>query len=302
MILVWETTLAQAWFPFVLMVLVHIFFCYFYKKVIDLLPMVRATFVRYVFCWFLVIGFWLAFDGNPFPLAVFLAVGLGIGLLNFIGVLCEWTAFRVNMSRTALFLPLVSLVSAALFCIFLGEYQNLRPVALLGFCLHLAAIYLFYLGKTKHRPKEAKTFRNWMWLTVTLIAANSLIYFFLKIASVNVFSTYFLVSWYSGMLLFSFSAFVVGREPKKEEVKEFNRTWFLVPVVSLLTVLYLASQYWAFQKNPGINATAFTALDSAFTPVVVGWLFAGEGKNLSKTEIAGFLCGIAAVMLIVSAH
>ncbi|MDD2731687.1 MAG: hypothetical protein PHI53_00635 [Candidatus Pacebacteria bacterium] len=204
------------------------------------------------------------------------------------------------MSRTSLFLPLTSLFAAILYCIFLQEYEHLSFLAILGFIFHLVAIWLFKIGQNKGNREKDNAYGKWLLLTTILVIDNALIYFFIKLLSFDIPKIHFLVFWYSGCLFYFSLTFIFKKEGQIEPLRK--KLFLLIPLISLLTIFNLLCQYWAFQLNSGTTTVSFIALNSTFVPVVVGWIVFKEGKNISKIEIIGFLCGIAAAILIITSY
>lgn len=276
------------------------------KLIANNLPRVKALFAQYLFCALFVFLFWLFFDRSLPSVNLFLAIAGGMALLNYLGAYCQWSAYKIDMSRTSLFFPWVGLLAIALFCIFLDEYKNLKPAALIGVGLHVVAIYLFYMGRTKEKKKEnnrmgnkGDNFKKWLFFTLGMVILTGLLNFWTEVLAFSVPKTQFLLCWYFGSFVFSSLALFFQKE-KTEPSKV--KLFYFVPLLSLAIVMALACWYWAFQLNSGTLVVSFQALNLTFIPVLIGWLVFGERKGLNRVELSGFLCGIIAAILIILSH
>lgn len=276
------------------------------KLIANNLPRVKALFVQYLFAALFISLFWLVFDRSLPSARVFLTIAGGLAFLNYLGAYCQWSAYKINMGRTSLFFPWVGLLAIALFWIFLDEYKNIKPVALIGVCLHVVAMYLFYAGRAAQKKKEnnkggdkGDNFGKWLFFTLGMVVCHGLLSFWAEILSSDVPKTQFLLCWYLGS--FVFSSFALFFEKEKTEPSK-RKLFYFVPLLSLAIMLALVSWYWAFQLNSGTLVVSFNALNLTFVPVLIGWLLFGERKGLNRIELTGFLCGIVAAILIISSH
>jgi len=278
-------------------------FCsYLIKLFADNLEKAKALFAQYLFCAFFIFLFWLFFDRTLPPLKVFLIISGGLALINYLSSYFLWSAYKIKMGRTALYLPWSGLIAIALYFIFLNEYQGLGILALVGVFLYLAATGLFYLGQRKKEKNNIKTkstknnFWPWFFLVLAMVILGGLIVFFIKILSFNITRTHFLLSWYFGNFIFSSLALTFTKEKIKPIKKKL---FYLMPLLSLGIVLNMACFYWAFQLNTGTLVVAFNTLNSVIIPLLVGWLFFNEKKGLNKLELSGFISGTIAAVLII---
>ncbi len=268
-----------------------------FKVMVNKLPRMKALLLMYFIAAMLGVLYWASFDRTSPSLEVIL-IGGGLAFLNYIGVQCLWVAFKINMSKTALLMPLTSVVGAVLLCIFLQEHKHLTVLAVAGFMLHLVAIWLFGIAKSKKDSLVGRSkYKRWLFFTLLMVVVNGLIYFLMKMACDKVPKTQFVMIWYVAMFLYFFITILVK---KKEEAPQLSRLVFLaVPATSIFLVMNLVFTYWAFQLNTGVTTVSFAALSSTFVPVIIGWVFFGEGSHISKLEGSGFCCAIVAAVLII---
>ncbi len=278
------------------------------KLITNNLPRAKALFVQYLFAALFISLFWLFSDGSLPSARVFLTIAGGLAFLNYLGAYCLWSAYKIDMGRTSLFFPWVGLLAIALYCIFLDEHKNLKPLAIIGVCLHIVALYLFYAGRAVEKKfhtfsqkvwNKEENFWKWLLFTLGMVVLNGLIVFWMKVLSFDVSKTHFLLCWYVGTLVFS--SFVLFFEKEKTEPSK-RKLFYFLPLLSLTILLGLTSLYWAFQLNSGSLVVSFNALNLTFVPILASWFFFGEKKGLNKIELMGFLCGAVAATLIILSH
>lgn len=287
--------------PFFFMLIFTALSCTLVKLFTNTLPLKTALCAQYFFSSLFIFLFWAVVDRTHISPQVFCAVGLGLASLNYLGAYCLWEAYKINVSRTTLFFPWISVVTIVLCWIFLNEYKNLNPVVIVGVSLHLVAIWLFRAGqKSKNKSEKSQdNLKKWLFFTLVLVATNAVVNFLMKRVSSDVPKTQFLFAWYSGSFFFSLPALFFEKEKADPQKRKF---YFFIPILSLIILVNLASLYWAYQLNPGSTVISFHALINTFTPAVIGWCIFGERKGVSKAELWGFVCGIAAALLIIAAH
>ena len=292
----------MTWLPFVLLIVIHAAHSMAMKPMTDRLPRIKALLAMYLVCSLCGLLFWITFDGTLFTSRDLLVVGVGLGFLNFIVVQLYWAAYKINMSRTSLFLPLVSLFSATLLAIFLQEYEHLNLLAVTGFAIHLIAVWLFKVGQAqKNGGEEEEKYGRWLILTIALIATQSLQLFLMKVVASDVPTTQYIPMIYLGCLMY-FGITLLCHKKEAMPPKYKSAFWGLIPVIGVLTAGFTACVYWMFQKNDGIASVSFFALSQTFVPALVGWIFFKEGKGFSRIELAGFFCGVTAALLIIFSH
>lgn len=272
------------------------------KIVADRLPRTVALFVQYFFCAIYVFAFWIFSDRSAFSASAFFFIALAMGILNYAGAYCQWAAYRINMARTSLFSPLIGVLTIAFFWIFLREYKHLSVLALVGVVLHLAAIWIFLSGRKRNQAERIEGAAKWFFFTVVMVASFGILNFLMKVLSRDVAITHFLFYWYVGTFTFSALFLSADRGLNAGSLCKQKKAFFLIPLLSLSVLGALAALYWAFQTNSGTLVASYSALNSTFVPVIVGWMFFKEAKGISRREVCGLACGVVAATLIIAFH
>ncbi len=290
------------WRVVIALILANAGIAFFAKKLTNGFPKFRGLFLQYFCAFFLVSLIWLVFDSFPFSFYDFALIGGGMGLLNFLGVYCQWSLFKISMSKTSLFAPLSSVVTIALFWIFYQEYQHLTWLSILGICLHFGAIYLF-ISKKERKQEEVGNMAKWLVLVIVWILICGLKDFLIRVfASNETPNHHFLVYYYTGSFLFSAIAllFLGGEKNLAVPVESTPKKLYIFALLSSFAIMSnQASEYWGFQVSVGSAVISLQGLNGVFIPVLIGCLLFGEAKDLSKKDILGFILGAIAAILII---
>lgn len=268
-----------------------------FKVIADRMPKFMALLFMYLFSAVFVFVFWLMFDRTAITVRDFIVVGLVLAFLNYLSVQCQWSAYKINMSRASLMMPLKSILAVSLLAVFLGEHNYFAGLAATGFFFHLVAIWLFGLGSQSKESERISNYKKWLFFTIAMVSLTALIQFLMKILSSSVPTTSFLLIWYASIFVYFSLSFHLWKDKKRETSEK--GFFVFVPLTSFFTVANLASLYWAFQVSPGIAVVSFSALSETFVPAVIGWVVFKEARNISRIELIGLGLGIIAALMII---
>lgn len=254
-----------------------------------------GIFYQYLFCAIIVILY--AFLCKKFVMNL-LIINIGaLGFANAFGAYCQWRAFELNLSKTALFSPLINVIALGLAVIFLSEGSLWNFKLIIGVILCFLAIWLFGLvPNNKDSKKKIIQNKQWAVFTVVMIVVSGVSIFLMKLSSFSISRETFLVGWYSGAFL---GSIVLIRFEKQSLLKIPGKMFFRILLLSLSIVGSLFTLYWTFQLGGSISIVVpLQMLFVAIASVLIGLFLFKERRRFSKKEWYGFLVGIIGAILI----
>lgn len=252
-----------------------------------------GIFYQYLFCAALAIAY-VALTGKVEMNSGLIAVGLS-GLVSALGSYLQWQASGLSLSKTALFFPLMEVVTIVLAIAFLGEAVLWNNQLIFGAILCFAAMWLFRLPKNKGDEKETLS-GKWLSATVLMVLIFGVAGFLIKVFSSQVSTETFLLGWYVGGLIATLPVLAIE---KQNPLIVSRRTILTVLPLSLTIIGALFAIFWTYQLGGPvamvlpIRGMAITAI-----PALLGLIVFKERKELSGREWLGFAIGIIGVILV----
>lgn len=266
-----------------------------------------GIFYQYLFC--LAIAFiFILFSGNV-NLGLSVALVAGIGFINTFGNYFQWLSQEISLSKTALFFPLMEIVTIVLAVIFLkeGTLWNFQLIA--GALLCFAAMWLFLLPKEKttgqietiangirHISLPTAINKKWFLSTLIMILIFGVAGFLVKLFSLQISKGTFILGWNIGTFMGSLLILALRREGP---IRISKKDILLLLPLSLALVGSMVALFWIYQLKGQVSLVLpLRGLGITAIPVLAGWLFLKERERLSKMEKLGFLAGVAGAVLI----
>lgn len=262
------------------------------KSIVNRFPRSKALIAQYLIS-FIFISTYSLFTGLVSIDRSFLLISIA-GFLSSIGGYFQWRAYKISLSKTGLFMPMMHIIAALLAAIFLKErllYTNSELV--IGVLFTFIASFLFL--KKRFKEKEVLDL-NWLLSVSGMVLFTGITLFLMKVFSFSISRTQFLVYWYFGTVIGSAIPLWFGRH---DQNKLFQKGFWKIPLASVGTLGTLLTLYWAFQIAPATIVLPIQAFGTAFIPVILGFVIFKERKILTKYEKIGFLFGAIGVLFII---
>jgi len=259
-----------------------------------------GVFYQYLFC-SVISTLYAVFSGNFNPSSMFMGVTVGIitiGILNAIGNYFQWQTSALSLSKTALFFPMMEVVTIVLAVIFLGEDTLWNIPLVCGIVICFLVMLYFRFPKNKENQAEKVTNNKWFIFAIAMIFIFGVTGFFLKFFSNTVPRETFLMEFYLGSFVGSIPLLLI----EKQNPLKVSRKMLLgiLPISIAITSAVLAI-YWAYQLGGPVSLVIpVKGLAITVIPILVGWLFLKEGKGLSIHDWLVFGSAIVAVVLILT--
>ncbi len=258
-----------------------------------------GVFYQFLFCALLAVVYFFFLGKAPLN-PIIILMGL-MGFTASFGVYFQWRALecQAGLSKTALFLPLISMVPIVLAIIFLAEIKLWNFQSTLGIGLCFLAMWLFQ-SPTKSQDKSKEILnKKWFLFTLGMVTILGTVIFLMKLSSKDIAQEIFLMGWYCGAFLGSIIILKLERQKMIQVFQIPRKIILLIMASSFSMIVNLFALYWTFQLGAPISlATPLHGLGITIIPVFFGWFILKERKELSKKEWMGFLVGIIGAFLI----
>jgi len=225
-----------------------------------------------------------------------------VGFFNCFGAYCQWRAIGFSLSRTSLFNPLSYGLAMILAGIFLGEFSQWNLRLITGIVLCFSAVFLFTASSKRIVEKEEVEDdpKKWLIFVLGAVIIFGMVIFLMKVFSSSIPRGQFLIYWYNGAFLGSL--LLIKLDKQKEKKKFFKHpklSIMFVPILSLLILGNLATQYWAFELTLASQVLPFISVGTVFLPVLLScYLFGDEWKFMKKAKLASVIAVIGALLII----
>jgi len=269
------------------------------KHIAKKIPSAKALTIIFFLCAIMMLGYNLTL--GDFRFAPFFLLISSVGFINSYGSYCQLRAYKFSFSKTNLFLPLSTVITAGLAALFLGESKIYNSKVLIGvLILLIAAVFLAF---KKSQKEEKNIGAEWLLFALGMASIWGMAFFMVKFFSFTIPRETFLLYWYIGAFFGSSSILGLGRiikieenQRQKAEKISFKKVWFVIPA-SILILLSLTTQYWAFQLAPAGAVESIRRFGMSLLPIPIGWYFFKEKKELTKVQTLGFILGIIGTSL-----
>lgn len=238
-----------------------------------------------------------AFAGRIHLSSSFIIVAV-IGFANAFACYCQWRAYDISMSRTALLTNLDDLTAIGLGYAILGELRVLTPVLTAGIILSVIGAIVFARIKQHDRLNDGKSNRLVFWIFgYTLIWGIAM--FSMRLFSVqgmNILT--YIAAWYSGSWLGAlFTRFVImGREEAGQPLTHLQRVKVLLLAVGIWISLML--NYLMRTLVPITVVQPIQLVAEMSVPALIGLVIFHEARSMSRREIGLIIIGLVGVSLI----
>ncbi|HBV01183.1 MAG TPA: hypothetical protein DEF00_02175 [Candidatus Taylorbacteria bacterium] len=222
-----------------------------------------------------------------------------IGAGNAFACYCHWRAYDISMARTAMLSTLDDFTAIGLGYLLLGELQVLTPLLTAGVVISAVSAIMFSRVKN---PSEATSRSLIFWVlgysSIWGVAMFSLRYFSLQGLSMITFGA----AWYSGAFIGALiTRFVImGRDEAGPPLSNGERA-----KVFLLAVLIWTSLMFCYRLRELVPVTVIQPIQlvsEMSIPAIIGMMFFGEAKKMSRKEIAVIAVGLLGAVLIAVAY
>jgi drug/metabolite transporter (DMT)-like permease len=252
-----------------------------------------GIFYQFLFCLGMATGYAFLMKELDVNLSMLLVVI--VGFINAFANYLFLRALEISLSKTALFFPLIEMISISLAVIFLGETIIWTPQIFIGIVLCFLAIFLFQIPKNSKKAKAINS-KKWLIFVLTMIAIYGVDSFFVKAFSSNIARGTFLVGWYSGSLLGSLPLLFLEKQRQLLIAKKMI-LFLLFLSITVFGTLFLS--YLTFQLGGPLSIVQpLRRFFTVIMPIFFGWLVFKERERLSKQEEFGFFAGITGVFLV----
>src|SRR3989344_3075775 len=273
----------------VVLVIVNIMTIILTKLIADSLEnKTSGVFFQFLFSALLSLGYAAFFDGLSFTLPLLLIALMG--LVNSFGNYCFWKAMKLSMSKTSLFIPLIDVMAIILAIILLQEAKDLTWHIIFGAALCFVSIWLF---RSSHSRKE-KANAEWLAYMATCVIIAGIGTFLMKVFTFSSGTGTFLVGWYGGSLV---GASLLSLAKKEKIVLLSAKHFALIFFLSLSIVGFLGTLFYVFgHGGPMAIVLPIKSITGTIFPVLIGWVFFSEYKQLRRREYLAFAVGILGIV------
>lgn len=266
------------------------------KVAADKLPKQRSVgiFYQYLFC--AIAAILLALFTAKVDLNLTVALIGGVGFINAFGNYFQWQASALSLSKTALFFPLMEVVTIALALAFLDEIVLWNPQLIIGAGLCFLAMWLFKLPKKSDKTKNETLSAKWLLFTLLMISIFGVAGFLLKVFSFTIPRETFLMGWYGGAFIGALP--ILTLEKQNPRAVTAKTILIVLPVaVAILAALFFL--YYTYQLGGPVSLVLpIRGFGITLIPVLIGWWLFHEREELSRREWIGFLTGAVGAVLI----
>lgn len=270
------------------------------KQITKKIPSAKALTVIFFICAASMFGYNLIFVDSVF-VPFFLMIS-AVGFVNSYGSYCQLRAYKFSFSKTNLFLPLSSVITAGLAALFLEESKIYNSKVLFGVLFLLIAAVC--LASKKNQKSEKGIGIRWLIFALGMALIWGAAFFMVKFFSFTIPRETFLLYWYTGAFFGTLSILGIGRIMKMEENQKqktenisLGKAWWLVLPASALILFSLATQYWTFQLAPAGAVESIRRFGMSLLPIPIGWYLFKEKRELTKVQTLGFILGIIGTSL-----
>jgi hypothetical protein len=229
------------------------------------------------------------------PVVIVMVVGAG----NAFGCYCQWRAYDISMSRTAMLSNFDDLVAIGLGYAFLGELQLLTPILTAGIVVSVVSVMVFAIAGRRDKLKDGKSVYQLIGWVLGYTLVWGISYFSMRFFSLQGISipTY-VAAFYVGSLLGAlFTRFVImGKKEEGEPLKPRQLAKVLLLAVGILTALMLS--YWMRAFVPITVIQPIQLVAGMSIPALIGMIFFKEIHNMSRQEIVTIGFGLVGVAII----
>lgn len=253
-----------------------------------------GVFHQYLFCAIITIVYALISE-KLYINSIVLGVG-AIGLLNGIGSYFQWKTSGLSLSKTALFFPLMEVMTIILAVMFLGEGMFWNTQLIFGSIICFLVMIYFGLPKKRENEKEKKESSKWFVYATAMIVIFGMVGFFLKFFSDKVPRETFIMGFYVGAFLGSIILLFVE---KKNPIHISKKTLLLILPVSITITAAVLVIYLTYQLGGPISLVIpIRGLAITVLPIVAGWILFKEIKKFNKRDLLAFAAGLIGVLLV----
>jgi hypothetical protein len=233
-----------------------------------------------------------------------------LGALTTLGVFFQWRAYALSLSRSAIFIPLSSVIPLMLSAALLGEWLSFSTnlslllgffLAVLGLALHVSRDVRQKRNAESGEPLPRAFYANAIAFTLIFGIATFLLNHWAK---AGVPAAEFLIFWYAGafagsiVLLFFMRTFA----PPEQAPMPSTATHALIALAGLSIVLNMAMEYVALQRAPQTVVLPIFAVADIVGPVLVGCLVFREWAKLYGLEWLYLGVALTGALIMAVAH
>lgn len=267
------------------------------KVAADKLPSQKSVgiFYQYLFC--AIAAICLALFSAKAELNATIAVIAGVGLINAFGNYFQWQASALSLSKTALFFPLMEVVTIVLALMFLGEIILWSPQLIVGAGLCFLAMWLFRIPKKTDNGAEKETLSaKWLFFALLMILIFGVAGFLLKVFAFTIPRETFLMAWYGGAFI---GAWPILALEKQDPRRVTTGTILIVLPVAIAILGALFFLYYTYQLGGPVSLILpIRGFGITLIPVLIGWWLFHERQRLSFREWTGFATGAVGAILV----
>ena len=223
---------------------------------------------------------------------------MAVGFLNCIGNYFQWQVSGLSLSKTALFFPLMEIVTITLAIIFLGE-KNLWSITLIcAVVICFSTMLYFRFPKNKGNGKEGNESKQWFAYAIAMVLIFGAAGFFIKFFSNKVPTETFLMGFYVGSFIGSLPLLAAEKQ-NPFKVRKKTIIWTLPIAAAIVSAVFIL--FWTYQLGGPVSfVIPIRGIGITLIPIFTGWFFLKERRNLSAHDWLVFLIGIMAVILILT--
>ena len=226
-------------------------------------------------------------------------LGIGaVGFLNCIGSYFQWKVSGLSLSKTALFFPLMEIVTIVLAVIFLGEKTFWTIPLICGIVICFSTMLYFRFPKEKEDKEKKVESSKWFTYAIAMVLIFGAAGFFIKFFSDKVPTETFLMGFYVGAFLGSFPLLIAEKQNPLNAPRK-TILWTLPVAATITSAVFII--FWTYQLGGPVSfVIPVRGLSITLIPVLAGWFFFKERKGLTIHDGLVFLTGIMAVILILT--
>jgi hypothetical protein len=233
-----------------------------------------------------------------------------LGAVTSLGVLFQWRAYALSLSRSAVFIPLSNVIPLILSAALLGEWRSFSAnlLLLLGFFLAILGLALHVSHDVRQRrkaeaaqPPPRAFYANAAAFTLIFGLATFLLNHWAK---AGVPASEFLVCWYGGALAGAAVLLVVtpATAPAVPAPMPATTKHALIALAGFSIVLNMAMEYLALQRAPQTVVLPVFAVADIVGPVLVGCLACREWAKLHRLAWLYLGVALAGALIMALAH
>ncbi|MFH0857160.1 MAG: hypothetical protein V1848_00220 [Candidatus Magasanikbacteria bacterium] len=219
-----------------------------------------------------------------------------IGVLNAFGCYCHWRAYDISMSRTAMLSNLDDLFAIGLAYAVLGELDVLNPMLIAGIAVSFICATIF--ATMKHSAGGAPSAQH-IWWVLGYSSVWGFAFFAMRFFSVKgMHILTFVVAWYVGAWIGALITRFVIMGKKESSIPLTLPQKGKLLFLALMVWTSLMVSYWMRELVPITVIQPIQLVAEMFIPSVIGLIFFGEARNMSRWEIFVIASSLIGIVLV----